>query len=256
MPQVILISPGYVTKSSLIGLNCTSSTVMLWVSCFLAAPVLLAILLYTVAESLLGVEMLPTHENSLSCHQAEYFWVIFIQQFSYLAKYLTVAVSMFCPLDRDYYIGVFSLLAFIHACRLLSVCLRLPFFSLRTNVRSVAYTSYDLLTTLGLLGLPFVPASVHSILPVSIILYFHFSLRLPQTLVLWLLQLLVRPSKSTREAKPERLILFTSLLSYYRQRLSDFGQVEVDKEIGPLLLALVGIMAHHCLPNCYVEVYD
>lgn len=72
----IVLSSAYVNKNSLIGTTCPSPPVILWVSCFLAGPVLLGLLIYTILESLYGVEMMPNHNNAFACHEASYFWVI------------------------------------------------------------------------------------------------------------------------------------------------------------------------------------
>lgn len=159
---------------------------------------------------------------------------------------------MFCPTDKDYYLAVFTLIAFLNACKVLWISIGLPFFSLITNVNSFSYSVYDTLLTLGLLALPFIPPSIQVILPFTIILLFHLPMRLPQTFIHFILDYLLRPVTNPRESKPETLILFTSLLSYYRLQLQEIGQSQVNRQLSYLILTLTGIMAHHCLPNCHV----
>ena len=159
---------------------------------------------------------------------------------------------MFCPAEKDYYIAFMVLIIFINLCKVLSILLRLPFFSLRTNIFSFTYAVYDVVLPIGLAGLPFIPFQIQVLLPFSLILFAQLPLRLPRHLITWLLSRLLMPVKSTRSASPDRLVLFASLLSYYRPLLQEIGLQEHPADLNPLLLALVGHMASHCLPNCQV----
>ena len=119
-------------------------------------------------------------------------------------------------------------------------------------MKGFSLATYELFLSVSLLILPFMPSEVQPTLAFTVVLVAHLPLRLPQTLIMCQLQRLIRPVTSTREDKPDSLLLFTSLLSYYRSQLEEVDATHEHPELGPLLVVLTGIMAHHSLPSCHV----
>ena len=173
-------------------------------------------------------------------------------QLSYLKKYIVIFVSLFCPSSKDYYLAVFALVSFISFCQVIVVCTALPFFSLKTNIRTFTFSVYEMVLSLGLMSLPFIPISAQVMLSFSLVIFAQIPFRLPTSFINFVLRKLVVPTQSTRISRPDRLILFTSLLSYYKGELQEIGQSASHAELAPLLITLVGIMSNHCLPSCQV----
>lgn len=160
---------------------------------------------------------------------------------------------MFCPVEKDYYLAAYTLVALLLFYKICLICTQLPFYAVRMNSYALSYTLYELILVLGMMGLPFVPTSVQPLLPFSIILFVQLPLRLSKHFISSLLQYLVRPVTSARTSSPNNLLLFTSLLNYYKQDISNMRlSSDTPNDDLPLLLTLVGIMAHHSLPSCSV----
>lgn len=169
-------------------------------------------------------------------------------------KIVSILVSLFCPADKDYYIGIFILALFINFYKICVICLQLPFFSLRTNTLALQYSVYELFMLLIMVFLPFIPESIQVLLPFAIVLLIQLPMRLSKHFISHLLPRLIKPIRSTRASKPGELLLFTSLLSFYKEHIQDIKQANnhCDADELSLLMILVGIMAKHSLPSCSV----
>lgn len=163
---------------------------------------------------------------------------------------------MSCPTDKDYYIAIFALIAFLNICQLVTTCAILPFFCLRTNIKAFTYSVYGALLTIFLMSLPFIPEDVQHIFAVAVVVIFLFPLRLPTNFIAFMLRWLITPVQSTRSSSPRKLLLFTSLLNYYKLQLQEIDLPDGKDELGPLLLTLVGCMSNHCLPGSHVSPFS
>lgn len=162
---------------------------------------------------------------------------------------------MFCPSVKNYYLATYLLSALLSFLKICLLCIQFPFFSMKINSLAITYTVYELILTFAMLSFPYIPSNVQTMLSFGMIIAIQLPLRLSRHIIDYLLPVLVRPVTSTKSSSPERLILFTSLLNYYKSHIHAVKNDNCDVKSFDiqLLLILIGIMSKNSLPSCSVD---